>query len=1254
MPISSAEIAQMAMMNYQQFNSLNSSFNRTDQVTGYAMHAGREAGSMGLASLSALPMGMAATAGMGAGVAAFGAAGGMAGGAAAFGAAGTAAALGAAPWAAAALPVMAGAAAAGYVGEKMWEGMGQQQQLNSTLARSFSFQNQQGRRGFSRGDTSQIGDNMRAMSHEMGPNGELTSMKELTEMAGKMGQTGMGKGVRDAQEFNQKFREMIKTVKSIATEMNTSLGQAMEFMQSSKSSGMFQQADQLKFARQVNQTAVGSGLATSEVAAMGNIGSQISRAYGGLGKSGAMGGMNAIGQIGGALQVGAISEEDIYNATGQSGAEGRQALATNMMSKTGEFLKSGKGRWFLASMADENGQIDNKVAQQYMSGSMGVGDTKGAAGSHLSATGRANFIRNEGRLRGAAMEKFGAMAPSIALMGWASQRGVDVNNMDDRSMLFAQRQLGMGRDEMDVAVKMAQDMPRIMQQQLRQQDSAKYGQSIGEDQKNRGVEGMKRRFEHAKEKINSKLEQAGSDMYNDLTNVVDRWLDNWMGTAIPAVTDNLSGIFRSTIGGGAQGKQRFESIFGGGKSQQRLEQSLAKTRGAAEGAASGAGGSLTSSRMSWKEFAGEEETTTGQWAMIAAGGGGLVAGAKLMSWATGQGETKKKLTTLGYDKEISEVRKLSGVDQQKALDSMITRAASMQEALSTRTGAIAMDSKLKNTMMEDYVTTIGSTGVNDRSDAVMKVLERESKAGNKDATNKLTIMQGLKRPEDRARFVSGMEEEMGLTGSGSLASKADKAGDLTSATRERMRGMTVTDRDRFVGEGINGGKKHMSLGGQVAAGAAIGAVIGSAALGAGTVGGAIVGGLIGGANYMFGGGKEEERNNEALGKMLRSEEAMTLTNDVSAGNEEAIFKAKKQTVQGKAEDASQEEKNQAVIARNALLTADIEKKGKNMADYTESERKDFLKRHVELGGSKEDTFDGVRGQINFQNTSRYERMEANRREQTRQLNSETGEEAKRLRDTGVLEKNFNDATGGSQWKLSGEIVEKLQKNGEKTQSGQTKSTAAALLHMEAINAGQSGDPEAMAKYASKIEKEQDMLKTMSLSELKTHVKDTGLGAVLYSDAKKFDAQSRRGGGALGVAAVLGIGGETKQQKRDLMQAWGKGEDAFIKEFSTQTGVGGLKDNQAFKDALKEAGVGGGKKGSSVQVAAALESAMKNDSGLAEKVKAAKESKASPADKTVTELQRLNATMKGLTPEAISASIATALTGAAPAIGAAMK
>jgi hypothetical protein len=459
---------------------------------------------------------------------------------------------------------MAGAMMAGqYVGSQMWSGAREQQQLNQRLGQTFQFANAQGGRGFSGGEMNRIGGMMRGMTEQRGPGGEFVTMDEMGRLASNMGRMGMAQGVRNAKEFHEKFQQMMKTVKEVATTMSTSLEQAQEIMASMRGAGVFGGGRQAAVAGMIRQGAVAGGLATSELSQMANIGSQVSRAVGGRGQAGAVGGIRAISTVGTALQAGVISEEDVYNATGQTGAAGRQAMATNMLQGEARFFKSGLGRRVLAAMAQKGGTLDPEAVARFQEGNVGTGETMRMAYAHLGQVGRANFIRNEGRLRGEAVAAFGGMGRAQIAQGWLSKRGMSVYNMGDREMLFFQRKFKFDRDEADAVIKMARNMDRIKDKAGDRQEEDEVVRSVEQYRKNIGIEGVKRKFESAKQEVNNTLKQAGADLYEWGREHIERTLTRMSGDYARTVDKDLGGAIRDVMRYGAD-TETGKMVFGFG------------------------------------------------------------------------------------------------------------------------------------------------------------------------------------------------------------------------------------------------------------------------------------------------------------------------------------------------------------------------------------------------------------------------------------------------------------------------------------------------------------------------------------------------------------------------------------------------------------------------------------------------------------------------------------------------------------------
>jgi hypothetical protein len=574
MPMSSAEIAnlnaafsQQNMMRMQYSGMVAPEYN-LGGMNSRAGHEGMAARGMSMAAgigapMAGLGMGLMGldpiSMGVRSGAAAMGGGAGLAGGAMAGLAVGGG--------------MMAGMGAISYMGNQVMAGMQQSQQFGSAMRSSYSFFNpaSSSGRGFTSGDNREIGNHMRSISggggmQHMGGTmdqfGTGPGFNELGRLASSMGRMGLADGVRNVKEFKEKFSEMIKTVTTIAHDMGTTLEEAQKAMASMKGSGIFNKQGAISSA--IRSASISGNLATTEVTGMMNVGSQISRMFGGTGRQGALGGIEAISQVGTAVQTGALSEEDIYQATGQTGAEGRRAMAQQQMLQTGSFLKSGKGRYLLASLAGKNGKLDGDSVADFMSGGMGVEDTRQAARRNLGKVGRANFIRNEGRLRGAVMEEFGGLAPAMAMMGWAQGKGIDINSMGDREMLFMQRQMGMGRDEADALVKMARKMPDLLQARRNAKDDAAGVQEHHMRKEHSGLEGVKHKLEHARDAVNNEMQKVGQDILNAATDKVAEWGNRLAGVYEERSIGGIRETARAAGLGGARGREMMQSLIGGG------------------------------------------------------------------------------------------------------------------------------------------------------------------------------------------------------------------------------------------------------------------------------------------------------------------------------------------------------------------------------------------------------------------------------------------------------------------------------------------------------------------------------------------------------------------------------------------------------------------------------------------------------------------------------------------------------------------
>ena len=464
-----------------------------------------------------------------------------------------------------ALPLMAGLGAAKYAGSQMMEGASQQSNLNQTLRSSFNFRNSSGGQGFQRADMTEIGSMVRDMSGQFGPGGEITGFKELTSLAGKMGTMGFAQGVRDVKEFSSKFKEMVTTLKGMAKDLGTTLEGAMEFAQAAKGSGVFGMGNMAKFTGSRLLRAQGYGLALSEFTGAAEHRESDLHALSAVSESREPRRGYAPWadwhrhEDGGALRGGHLQRDRA------DGAEGRQAYAASRFrSRRSSCRRLGTSFFGLHCRQERHARRRRRAGST--AGGMDIEETRKRDNQMKTSVGRANFIRNEGRLRGAALERFGGNVAVMQMAEWAQSKGIDLNSTEgqDRGRLFMQRQLHMGRDDIDVAMKIVNAMPAIDRKMQQSHEDEAYFSKLAQDSKQRGIEGIENRFNQAKESVNNKLQQAGQRLFNSGSEALDRWINKLTGTYEHVMTERADDAIRAAAYGGASSKQELAAQLGVG------------------------------------------------------------------------------------------------------------------------------------------------------------------------------------------------------------------------------------------------------------------------------------------------------------------------------------------------------------------------------------------------------------------------------------------------------------------------------------------------------------------------------------------------------------------------------------------------------------------------------------------------------------------------------------------------------------------
>lgn len=1016
-----------------------------------------------------------------------------------------------------ALPGMAMMAGAQYAGSQMYTGAQQQQTMNNVLRQSFGFRNASGGQGFDRGQMSSIGSMVREMSHDFGPGGEVASMGELTQLAGKMGSMGFAQGVRDVKEFGQRFKEMVKTLKTMAQDLGTTLEGAMEFAQAAKGSGMFGMNRIQGFTSAARGASVAGGLALSEVTGAASIGSQISRSVGGLGRQGAMAGIRTIGQIGTAQQMGILSEEDIYNATGQTGAEGRQAFAASAMQRTAKFLQSGRGRRMLASMADKDGNLDEGRLQQFMTGGMGIGETMSADRAQLGKVGRANFIRNEGRLRGAALEKIGGFGDAMQLAQWASSKGIDINNMDDRSMLFAQRQLGMGRDEMDAAMKMVNNMPQIIESQRRAEADDGYFQRLAVSRKQRGVEGVKNRFEQAKEVINGKLQKVGQDIFNQGSEQIDEFMAKLTGAYVETYSKDVDDQYRALRSGGSG--RAFG--LGGGRAGATARQF------ATGGGIGGAGGPGLFGQMRAGSDMTLNQALAGRGSSgleLFLGGGAAYAG-RLGQFLIGGQSDMSKLREAGFN--------MSGVTSDATAQAKLNSIQAMQRAAATgyNDGQVKMGASNGDWIRKAYARDEVTGRADQRMESFEKALMSHGSAEAKAA------WASAKTPEQKAALMANLERGAGIKGEGSIANMLSLPEGLRGLETGRFK--STADENRAYAQALGGVKRSTgervlggALGGAAEAMLGIGNVFGGLGIATGAHG-KIQEFTRGLAGRMFG----TEEKEQAMGAFLKGAEGRNLISGLLTGDADSRSAARDQLAadlaSGKKDDPTRETR-QRMLDASDYYNEVVKNGGKPLS---EAQKKAWEKANP--GRSASEAEAALGGMVKVLDASQKRDLAR----AARRARDDANKEADKLSALGVY-----DAASGQLTTTKAAELSKMGKGALEYANAAIRQT-----NLERGLGGTEGSAEADRAIFGDIQgigsAQSDRLAHMSVQQKRALAQAMGgeAGAEAGRSAAmeaRLQSLSRRRGTAGAAASILGVEGLTKQQLAG-MDLTGAGAGALL-------------------------------------------------------------------------------------------------------------
>lgn len=498
----------MAAMQSRPGSYIGSAFG--EQLAGTAL-GGFSSGMQGLGTVA----GVAGLAGTGMGM--LGVGGSVAGGLAAAGSA----------------PLSLGIAGAAYGAQQMYGGFQQQQNVNRVIKQNFGGMmgvgSGAGGRGFSSGEMGGISDMVREMSSK----DMFVGFDELTRVMDQTAQMGMYRGVQSAKQFKEKFRQTVASLKEVAETMHSSLEEATQFMGQQKQLGFFSGKEINQNLMRTKLMAGATGMSVEQLQQAGVQGTQMGRAMGMLGRTGARVMQETTSNLAMGMRTGAISSELVAEATGGlTGAEGAQAAAGRMMEINQRWLQRGVGRVELAALWNpESGGINQDVLEQVRSGQMSFKQMRTLGRQNISKTGgrRSQFFLDEERLRGKAMEQAGGDLMLGALRSHLDKRGVDMDSPIAQRWL--QRQGGMSRSEADLFIQQAKELPGILRERRIANRQQIENDAMNRARKGTGVSGLKRRWSQWWEsEVENPFRKVGADLTTSISEAIEEFQSDLEGT----------------------------------------------------------------------------------------------------------------------------------------------------------------------------------------------------------------------------------------------------------------------------------------------------------------------------------------------------------------------------------------------------------------------------------------------------------------------------------------------------------------------------------------------------------------------------------------------------------------------------------------------------------------------------------------------------------------------------------------------------
>lgn len=465
-------------------------------------------------------------------------------------------------------PLIAGGMlAGGHVFGNMMEGAEENQQIYRTLGQNHQFINGNSRtgRGFGRQEARAIADFTREMQ---GIPEMMTSMGELTQIMNKISQTGIMNGVRNAQDFNRKFKEALGTLKDVSKIMQTTLEDSSKFFEEARRSGFYSGSAIRMNAGQRQFTAGLTGMNQDQVGQLQAMGAQLNSNMGGSRSFGAQSILRTARQIGVGNELGLIGGDKIEELTGLGGAQGIQAMSGMLASAAHTMSQGPLGHAMAMALGKTDksgrftGQMDEDLVNRVRSGGITQSELLSLAHKKTaSRTGALSFSNQRDKLTANMTSLVGAEGIAMEMQsvlgdhGWSNPDAVNA----------VMQKYGVDEKSASAIQEIMKNLPQIQKEigsKAQMEGRRQAEQAFARE--NYSTDAIKKKFmKKIENAVSEPLKHIGAGISDSVGEYVDNFMDGILNRHSTQITKETAGLMGGSLGGSSSSRNSMSKMLAG-------------------------------------------------------------------------------------------------------------------------------------------------------------------------------------------------------------------------------------------------------------------------------------------------------------------------------------------------------------------------------------------------------------------------------------------------------------------------------------------------------------------------------------------------------------------------------------------------------------------------------------------------------------------------------------------------------------------